>query len=166
MSKSDIKTSLENGAHKLLSQLTGEWEGTTKTWFEPNVLADESPMRGTMESILGGRFIKHEYSGSLQGKPFEGIAMYGCNLQTGKFSCIWVDSFHMGTEVMMSEGEKTEKGFSVFGHYGYGVTEGEPWGWRTNLELQGNDALLITAYNISPEGAEEKATETVYKRKS
>ena len=68
--KETFANSIQNGNHKLLSRLTGEWEGSTKTWFELDVLADESPMQGTIKSILGGRFMMHEYKGSLQGKPF------------------------------------------------------------------------------------------------
>jgi len=49
------------------------------------------------------------------------------------------------------------------GSYG-GPEIPEPWGWRTVTELTDNDTLVITAYNISPEGQEDKATETVYKR--
>jgi len=39
------------------------------------------------------------------------------------------------------------------------------WGWSTEIELVNDDEVKITAYNISPEGSESKATETVYTRK-
>ncbi len=68
MTKETFETSKVSAAHHQLNQLTGIWEGMTKTYFEPNVLADESPMHGTIKQVLGGRFIIHEYSGSLSGK--------------------------------------------------------------------------------------------------
>ena len=163
MSKSKFEISQESGVHKQLAALIGNWEGTTKTWFEPGVIADESEMIGTFRPILEGRFVLHEYSGSLSGKPFEGVAIYGYDIPNKTFQISWVDSFHMGTGMMLSTGKPTENGSSVLGSYG-GPDIPVPWGWRTDTELKDPDTLVITAYNISPEGQEDKATETVYKR--
>ncbi|MFN2441027.1 MAG: DUF1579 family protein, partial [Chitinophagaceae bacterium] len=101
-----FETSKASGAHSLLSKLVGEWEGTTKTWFEPGKLADESAMSGSMKLILSERFIMHEYKGSIEGKPFEGIGIYGYHLALEKFQAAWIDSFHNGTAIMFSEGQK------------------------------------------------------------
>lgn len=76
----------------------------------------------------------------------------------------WVDSFHMGTGIMFSQGSKPGKLFSVLGNYGEPGTP-EPWGWRTVLELRDSNTLVITAYNITPAGEEGMATETVFSRK-
>ncbi|MCF0061454.1 DUF1579 domain-containing protein [Dyadobacter chenwenxiniae] len=163
MSKSKFEISLESGVHQQLQSLIGNWKGTTKTWFEPGVLADESPMEGTIRSILGGRFVLHEYKGSLTDQSFEGIAIYGYDVPNNNFQSAWIDSIHMGTRIMLSSGAPTASGFSVLGSYG-GPDIPAPWGWRTTVVLPDNDNLIITAYNISPEGQEDKATETVYKR--
>lgn len=163
MSKSKFEISLESGIHKELSALIGNWEGITKTWFEPDVIADESLMKGAIRPILGGRFVMHEYKGSLNEKPFDGIAIYGFDLANNKFQCAWIDSFHMGTGIMLSNGSAAENGFSVLGSYG-GHDIPDPWGWRTTIELVTEDHLIIIAYNITPEGQEDKATETVYYR--
>ena len=163
MSKSKLEISKESGPHLRLASLTGDWDGSARTWFEKDVLADESPMRGKIRLLLDGRFTDYEYTGTLNGKPFEGKMIWSYDLGNEKCQCSWVDSFHMGTAIMLSEGSETGNGFTVLGSYsGPGIPD--PWGWRTELEIISSDQFIISAFNISPEGEEAKATETIYHR--
>ncbi len=160
-----FETSKTTGVHAQLARMAGEWTGTTKVWFEPGVLGDESPVKGTMKLILGGRFILHEYTGSLGGNPLEGMAIYGYHLGLGKIQSAWIDSFHNGSAIMFSEGKRDTKDMDMLGGYAYVTPETEQyWGWRTTIDINHDDELIITAYNISPEGEEVKATETIYTR--
>ena len=168
-----FEESKQSGIHKWLNSLEGSWEGITKTWFEPEKLADESPMKGTIKPILGGKYIMHEYSSTMQGKPYEGISIYGYDLRYGesaesdaRFQAINVDSFHTGTGIITQEGEPGNKKFSALGHYYWHVSpeEVQKWGWRTELDLQDDNTLVITIYNITPDGQSAKGVETVYKR--
>lgn len=161
-----LNNSKITGKHALLNKLVGEWEGTARTWFEPDTVADESPISGTMKPVLDGRFILHEYKGSFGGKPLEGIALFGYHLELEKFQSAWVDSFHNGTAIMFSDGTRKEDRFSMLGSYTYvGPDAEQKWGWRTEIEIVNDDHIKLVAYNITPEGEEARATEIDYRRK-
>jgi hypothetical protein len=68
---------------------------------------------------------------------------------------------------MFSQGDKGEANFNVLGGYAYVTPEIEQhWGWRTHIEMLSDSEIMITAFNISPEGQESKATETIYRKVS
>jgi hypothetical protein len=165
MAKYKFSESLSSGVHKMLKELVGEWEGTASTWFEPGKLADESSVHGKISSILGGRFILHEYKGSIENKPLEGLNIIGFDCMTGKYQSAWVDSFHMGSAIMISEGKQGNEKFDVMGHYDTNEEGTEKWGWRTELNIIDNNNLTITSFNVMPTGEEARATEIIYKRK-
>ncbi len=148
--------------HHFLARLAGNWRGQSKLWLEPDKLADESPVVGTIQLLLEGRFALYLYQGSIEGEPQHGMFTFGYNTTLEQFEASWVDSFHTGTSIMFCTGKETENGFSVTGSYP-DPTGGPDWSWRTEVELI-NDELTLTAYNISPEGEEARATETILTR--
>lgn len=144
--------------HHFLSLLAGGWAGTSKLWLEPDKLTDASPVVGNIQLILDGRFALYLYQGSIQDETQHGLFTFGYNTLLDRYEASWVDSWHNNTAIMFCTGSATENGFFVLGSYP-DPNGGPDWGWRTEVELVDDDHLLITAYNISPEGGEAKATE-------
>ncbi|MGV3656975.1 MAG: DUF1579 domain-containing protein [Chitinophagaceae bacterium] len=162
---SKLEASKTHGPHLQLSRLAGTWQGNMKTWFGPDNLVNETTISGTMRLIMDGQYVMHEYKSSFENKPFEGMAIYGYNIDLQRFESAWVDSFHTGTAIMFSEGEKGKNDFKMLGSYAYVTPDTEQhWGWRTHIDFVSDSEVVITAYNISPEGDESKATEIVYQR--
>ncbi|HSL44048.1 MAG TPA: DUF1579 domain-containing protein [Anaerolineales bacterium] len=149
--------------HHFLAQLKGGWSGTSRLWFEPDKLADNSPVVGNIQLILDGRFALYLYQGSVQGEPQHGVFTFGYNTTLDRYEASWVDSFHNNTAIMFCTGNATDDGFFVLGSYP-DPNGGPDWGWRTEVELVDEDHLVITAYNIMPEGYETKATEATLTR--
>ena len=51
---------------QLLKTLIGKWEGTSRTWFEPGKLADESAVTGEFVDVFDGSFVRHTSKGTIQ----------------------------------------------------------------------------------------------------
>ncbi len=151
------------GLHHALARMVGNWQGTSRVWFEGDDPVDESPIRGTIRAALGGRFVIHEYQGAFGDQPVEGFALIGRHLDADRHEIAWIDSFHTGSAILWSTGAGTDGRVDVLARYG--GHDGSPsWGWRSTIEQPDDDTLILTAWNISPAGEAAKATEIVYRR--
>jgi Protein of unknown function (DUF1579) len=144
----------------LLTALVGEWGGIYRLWLEPGVLRSESPARATIRPVLDGRYVVHDYGWADQGAPQHGTMLLGSD-GDGVWHMAWIDTWHTGRSIMACKGEAGADA-TMLGSYDGG---GQTWGWRTTWAMPDADHLVVMAWNLSPQGQEDKATETVYERR-
>lgn len=151
-----------DGEHQRMLQWCGEWKGTAQTYLEPGKPL-EAPWSGRIDALFGGRFVRFAYQSSLQDKPLEGELTIAFESAERVWRTSWMDTFHTGTGILVSEGPRSNGAVDLRGRYF--AAEGHPhWGWRTQLVDEEPGALLIRMFNISPEGQEDLGVEVRLRR--
>lgn len=85
-----LKAMAENGKpgpeHKKLDPLVGDWNFTVRMWTDPN--QPPAQFTGTVERkwIMGGRFVQETARGEFDGKPFDGMGLWGYNHSEKKYT--------------------------------------------------------------------------------
>jgi hypothetical protein len=148
--------------HALLQRFVGFWQGTTRLWLDPGAAPEETTTQIRAQLILGGRWLRLESVGTSFGKPHAGEMLLGFHKDAGAYELAWVDSSHTGSAIILSTGPaSSEPVVDVVGSYREGT---ERWGWRTRLHCPSPGALAIDAFNISPQGKEDRAIATLLTR--
>ncbi|MDI1477746.1 DUF1579 family protein [Polyangium sp. y55x31] len=147
--------------HQRLARLVGVWRGTARTIMGPNVAPIEAAWEGRIAAILDGRFVRFTYRSSVEDKPIAGEMLIAFESGEKLWRTSWVDSFHTGTMILVSEGSGTD--IDVRGSYF--AAEGHPrWGWRTVIDDAQAEKLTIRMYNITPDGEEFLGVEITLSR--
>jgi hypothetical protein len=139
----------------------GNWRGSSTLQDPMSNLADESESTATVTPVLGGRFVRIDYTWSYGGNGQEGSLLVGLQKKAGTATAHWIDSFHNGEKVMALSGSASDDGaITVRGSYS---VPGHPdWGWR--IDITPGETLRIVHHNVWPEGKEDLAVESTYTR--
>ncbi len=150
--------------HKLLANMEGSWNTSSKSWLEPGKPPVESTGACEQKMILGGRFLQMMYSGDMMGQPFNGIGVTGYDNQKQKYVSTWMDS--MSTSIFLFEGTGDTEGQVITQEcQGEDPVRG-PMTWRSVTKVVDHDTHLFEMYGTVQGGKEEKMMEITYTRKS
>lgn len=149
-----------------LAALAGTWRATYELRGDPSFDSD-TPSTATLIPILGGRFVRIDYTWdendflNEQG-PQEGVLLIGHASKTDRVTVVWLDTWHNTDRTMVCDGTVLPGGgVDVFGTYPGGPTSPD-WGWRTRVEPAG-DGWSMTMFNVTPAGEETLAVRAEYR---
>ena len=97
-----MKASTPGDPHKKLQDMVGMWDAKITMWPAPGQQPQVSIGTSRNTSILGGRWIQQEFTGSAMGMPFTGVGYTGYDNIKKQYVGTWMDS--MSTSVMVSTG--------------------------------------------------------------
>lgn len=146
-----------------LASLRGTWHAVYQLRGDPSFEAD-SPSVAQIVPMLGGRFVRIDYTWIERGVPQEGSLLIGQEADA-PVTVIWIDSWHNGRRMMQCIGAPSpDGGVDVKGSYPTSPTTPD-WGWRTHIGIEGHD-WAMTMWNVSPDGEETLAVRAEYSRES
>ena len=149
--------------HRRLAGLAGNWDGTNRLhlpWMPVPLL--ESRSTAIVQERVGGQCLEIAYTWQYEGDRKEGVLLLCGSPKTETISAMWTDSWHSANVLMMCNGSVDENG-RVTLRGTYSVPDHPDWGWRTDI-IPGEASFEYVMYNVSPEGVEELAVETVFSR--
>ncbi|MGZ5433541.1 MAG: DUF1579 family protein [Thermoanaerobaculia bacterium] len=127
----------------------GQWSGTVDTWLDPSAAPMNGEITATTSRVLDGKCVQIDYRSRVGENRSDGLMILGTDIETGRLSLTWIDTFHTGSNVMNFAADESG---SLHGAYAAGE---EVWRWR--IAIHADDELRIEHFNIAPAGEEERA---------
>jgi hypothetical protein len=146
-----------------LASCAGSWRGTNTLHDPAAGRPDSSPSDLIVTPVLGGKFVRIDYTWAHQGERQEGSLLLGFDPKAGEVSGHWIDSWHMGRKIMTCRGP-TPVGGTISVEGSYAAPPGPDWGWRIEITPENGQKIRIAHFNVDPDGTEQAAVEAVYSR--
>jgi hypothetical protein len=151
--------------HKQLAKAVGTWTGKCKMYMAEGMPPSESDCTANYTSLMEGRFMQCEVSGSSPMGPFTGLGLYAFDNVSQKFQSTWVDN--CGTGLGIGTGEMSPDGKSMTWNFTYNcpIKKG-PTTFRQIEKWTGDNAMTMEMFGPDPKtGKDRKMMEIAYTRK-
>ncbi len=164
MMKEWAKWAMPGEMHKHLEKLVGNWTVKTSMLMDPNAPPMESMGTAKNSWVLGGRWVRQEFTGDMMGMPFEGIGMTGYDNFKKEFISTWTDN--MSTTMIRSTGTCNASGteFNMSGIMDEPMTGERDKKFRHVWKVTSADTHVFEAYDNIPGKGEVRVMELTYTR--
>ena len=139
----------------------GAWRGSNRLHDPHTNAPDDSPSVLTVTPVVGGRFVRIDYTWSYQDNPQEGSLLLGGDPEQREVTAHWTDTWHYDRKVMACQGS-TEADGRIVVQGAYPCPPGPDWGWRIEIKPDPGRALEVRMFNLTPDGQSAPAVEAIY----
>ncbi len=152
--KAMMETAAPSTFHDFLKPLAGSWKCSVKYWSAAGTKPHESIATMEKEWILGGRFLKEEYKGTIfNNMPYAVFSMMGYDKAQRKYFNIHMDTLGTGFETSFGTCDDSRKVFTFTGEV------------RSSIEIVNNDKNIARGFATDPNGGEWMILEIIATRK-
>lgn len=166
MMEAFAKASTPGEEHKLLQQYVGKWTHVVKWWMKADAKPETSNGTTEITSIMGGRFIKQDVSGTSMGQPFQGMGLVGYDNIQKHFSTIWIDNMMTGMMIGSGTLDKAKNAIVDSGSASCPMSPTGKREYRAVWSLPEKNSFKYEMYTTGEDGKEFKAMEIVYTKAS
>lgn len=160
-----MKKSMPGERHKALEPFVGQFTTTNRMWMKPGEKAHESMGSSDHSWVFGGRFLKMDVRGDMDGQPFEGVGYIGYDNVRGEYTSVWLDNMNTGISRSSGQFDTPTQTLKESGTVSCPMTGEKDMPIRGEWKVIDSNTLMYTMYNPDPNGKEMKGMEITYKRK-
>lgn len=164
MMKKAIEAGTPGEEHARLKAMEGKWNASSKMWMTPGDKPQESKGTSVFTMIMGGRFLKQDFTGDMGGQPFQGLGYLGYDNLKKEYTSTWMDTMTTGLMVSHGQFDPKAKVLRDEGTYACPMTGQKDRWFRSEWTLPEGDTSTFTMYSKDGSGKEFKSMEIVYKR--
>ena len=158
----EVSTPVEQ--HQRIGEHVGSWETKTTMWMDP-----ENPTVTTgsaeIKWVLGGRFLQHEASGEMMGKPFSGLGYTGYDIYNKKYVSFWIDNSSTAMYTMEGGFDQSGKVLSMYGKMDEWITGERDKNVKYVIRFISPDAFSFEVHDLAIGETNTKVVEIDYTRK-
>jgi hypothetical protein len=164
MMEAMMKAGTPGAEHKLLASLVGKFDAEVSMKMTPDAPDMKSKGQETNEMILGGRYLKTDYTGDVMGMTFNGASLMGYDNTKQKYVSVWADS--MSTALTVAEGTADAGGkvITSSGECPCPAEGGKIKPFRQVLTIKDADHHEMDMYSAGPDGKEFRGMHIAYTR--
>jgi hypothetical protein len=149
-------------AHNQLAKRVGKYSTVTRLIPQPGVTAIESSGTALITSVLGGRFLMEEDSGTFMEQPSAGLRLWGYNTVTREYEACW--TYTMSTAMLSLTGTSQDGGKTVNFAGGYSDEYGARQRFKVITRQVDNDHFAVELISQASDGKPGAVLTTTYTR--
>jgi hypothetical protein len=143
--------------HAVLKFFAGQWDATATMWATPGAPPVTSKNTAAGELILGGRFVRLSYKGTMMGQPLEGFEIMGYDNMQKAYIVNWIDNTSTAFYLLTGSYDQAKKTFTLNGKWA------DPLGGTTPVKMviriTGPDEFASETWMTMPDGKPFKSME-------